>query len=102
MHPRHAALIALAAGALALATGCSDEKARSDEASVKSSSGYHVGWRQIRRGMTPDEVYSALGEPERVKVAFVTTYWYYSDTGTDGPHVSFDTREMTVSTWQTP
>jgi hypothetical protein len=43
-----------------------------------------------------------LGHPKTIRVNQISTYWYYSDRGPDGPYVCFDTRPMKVSTWRPP
>ncbi|UCF32974.1 MAG: hypothetical protein JSV78_11645 [Phycisphaerales bacterium] len=75
---------------------------RGGEPAARSESGYTIGWQQIRGGMDPVEVLSLLNEPHRIKVTKVSTYWYYSNRGADGPVVVFDTRNMRVERWRSP
>ena len=63
---------------------------------------YTIGWQQIRNGMDPVEVLSLLDEPVDIKVTKVSTLWYYSLRGDEGPHVNFDTRRMKVERWRPP
>ena len=63
---------------------------------------YTIGWQQIKNGMDPAEVLSVLDEPVDIKVSQVSTYWYYSERGSNGPYVGFDTRSMRVGRWRPP
>ena len=63
---------------------------------------YTIGWQQIKNGMDPAEVLSVLDEPVDIKVTQVSTYWYYSERGSEGPYVGFDTRTMKVDRWRPP
>ena len=49
-----------------------------------------------------DQVLALLGHPENIRVGMMFTYWYYSDRGTAGPHVYFNTKGMTVVAWRQP
>ncbi len=59
-------------------------------------------WRNLRRGLTADQVESLLGEPVKVEAHIVTTYWCYSKSGILGPRVLFDSHTMLVSGWTEP
>lgn len=63
---------------------------------------FRAGWRQLRRGMTPDEVLTQLGSPDDIRVELTFTYWYYGSDRKSAAQVMFDTREMTVTTWREP
>ena len=63
---------------------------------------YTIGWQQIRNGMDPVEVLSVLDEPVNIKLTKISTYWYYSERGAEGPYVGFDTRTMKVDRWRPP
>ena len=93
-----------AAGALTLTSaGCHSAATRPGESGAASApSGYTVGWAQIRTGMTPDEVLTALDEPRDIKATRINTYWYYSERGTEGPYIVFGTRSNTVERWRAP
>lgn len=56
-------------------------------------------WRQLRRGMTMQQVEDLLGEPETVQVSGSLTFWYWSYPG--GPRVTFD-RSNRVYGWSEP
>jgi hypothetical protein len=83
-------------------TGDTVATERGTEPAARSGSGHTIAWQQIRGGMDPVEVLSLLDEPHRIKVTKVSTYWYYSDRGADGPVVVFDTRNMRVERWRSP
>ena len=97
-------------GILALAlTACErssrDSEVKSDDSQAKAGSsepGFTVGWSRLQSGMKSDEVLRLLDEPKSIKATTVNTYWYYSDREADGPHVVFDSREMTVDRWRAP
>ena len=57
-------------------------------------------WKNLRRGMTPQEVESALGKPEQTMEVDRQTVWYYRYSGV-GASVVFN-REGHVSGWQKP
>ena len=85
---------------------CQQAQPRYDEgAQTKSKHAepkYTIGWQQIRNGMDAVEVLSVLDEPVDIKVTKISTYWYYSERGAEGPHVGFDTRTMKVDRWRPP
>jgi hypothetical protein len=56
-------------------------------------------WRQLRNGMTMDQVRALLGEPERVDNFVVVTVWRW--TSMRGGNVSFD-RTGKVEGWSEP
>lgn len=55
-------------------------------------------WRQLSRGMSPDEVQYLLGEPLRVQGGRFTT-WFYDDTR-NGSKVVFESNK--VYKWEEP
>ncbi len=91
-----------------VSVGCQDDGRRDEGVSADATdergteAAYTPAWNQIRHRMTADEVLRLLGHPKTIRVSQVSTYWYYSDRGGDGPHVCFDTRPMQVSTWRPP
>lgn len=89
-----------------LVGACQQAEPRYDEGAQTKSQRpepkYTIGWQQIRNGMDPVEVLSVLDEPINIKVTNVSTYWYYSERGSEGPHVAFDTRTMKVDRWRPP
>lgn len=57
-------------------------------------------WRQLRRGMTMDEVRSLLGEPERVDaISEMATFWRW---GSGIAYVRFDGKAGRVGGWSEP
>jgi hypothetical protein len=56
-------------------------------------------WRQLRLGMSMDQVRALLGEPERVD-AIGYTFWYWDYPL--GPQVTFDSRTGKVNGWREP
>ena len=93
-------IVAILIGACQQAEPRYDEGAQAK--SKYSEPKYTIGWQQIKNGMDPVEVLSVLDEPVDIKVTKVSTYWYYSERGSNGPYVGFDTRSMKVDRWQPP
>jgi hypothetical protein len=56
-------------------------------------------WQKLRLGMSQEEVFSLLGEPNRV-VAGMLINWFYSSQGYLGPYVSFENGR--VVEWSAP
>jgi hypothetical protein len=89
---------------LALAA-CNEPESTGDrETATKPAGGpqYDIGWSQIRSDMPAVDVLDYLGHPRDIRVDRISTYWFYSDRGTDGPYVSFSTRTNRVLTWRPP
>jgi hypothetical protein len=57
-------------------------------------------WRQLRLGMTMDQVRALLGEPERVDVNPIFSSWHWDPPS--GPDVIFDSRSGRVTSWSEP
>lgn len=91
--------VAMAALLAASVLGCASDGGDTGMKSGAPSGTTTIGWDQIRRGMTPDEVIKALDLPQDSRITMVNTYWYYSNKGAQGPYVKFGTRDMTVETW---
>ncbi len=87
------------AGILFAATGCETGGGMSEP---RVTGGTTIGWNNMESGLNPRQVLSLLDEPADVRVTQVTTTWYYSDRGANGPYVVFDTGSMTVQRWQRP
>lgn len=79
---------------LLLAIGC--ESLQSNNRSADPARPDTPAWNQLQTGMAHTEVYNLLGPPIEVRVTAVQTTWFYSDRGSDGPRVIFDTPNMTV------
>jgi hypothetical protein len=58
-------------------------------------------WRDLRRGMTMEQVRELLGEPERVDAGPVLIYWRWGEPLLGGS-VSFDTDTNRVTGWAEP
>ena len=101
--------VVLLGSALFLVCGC-DQAQRGDAVdnqepsagAYRSEAKRTVGWDQLRIGQDPVEVLSLLNEPMDIKVTSVSTHWFYSNRGAEGPHVAFDTRTMKVERWRAP
>jgi hypothetical protein len=83
-----------------------EEKTTTDK-TVKQSSSSAEGWRdkqrwrQLKIGMTKDEVTAILGEPPKINASNSGDMWFYPD-GLGGlGSVSFRNRE-TVTSWSEP
>jgi hypothetical protein len=57
-------------------------------------------WRQLRMGMTMNQVRAALGEPGRVDANILETTWYWDYPR--GPSVGFDSSSGRVKSWSEP
>lgn len=57
-------------------------------------------WRQLRRGMTEEDVRRLLGEAGKVDVNEYFFTWYYGYPG--GGSVQFDTESRRVESWSEP
>lgn len=57
-------------------------------------------WRQLRIGMTMNQVKQILGEPPKIHVGTYTTYWFYPDWS--GGQVGFHTSSGKVDGWSEP
>lgn len=57
-------------------------------------------WRQLRAGMTMEQVRALLGEPERVDNLGPWTVWRWESMG--AASVSFDNRSRKVQGWSEP
>lgn len=57
-----------------------------------------ANWRRLRKGMTPDEVRSVLGEPERIDTMTYRSIWHYADYAA----VNFDGSSKKVEGWSEP
>ena len=93
-------LVALAGIAL-LGIACDPVAAPAPTARAEMVGG-GVGWNQIQSGMRHVDVLSELGVPLSAKVGKLRTTWYYSNQGTAGARVVFDTSSMTVESWERP
>lgn len=58
-------------------------------------------WRQLRQGMTEDQVERLLGEADRVNVNEYFFTWYYGGYA-DGGQVQFDADTRRVESWREP
>ena len=107
MTRRFGILILVAGWTLSLHAGCASNtptpaspRPSNDVKAPRGAEGPLAGFRQLRRGMNPSEVLVELGSPITIKTEMMFTYWYYSNHGSSGPHVVFDTRDMRVVRWQ--
>ena len=57
-------------------------------------------WRQLRKGMSEQDVERLLGSAGKVVVSTYTIWWWYNDPG-EG-HVSFDAQSRKVEGWSEP
>jgi hypothetical protein len=90
---------------LVLAAACNEPESTGDRKPAAKPAGeplYDIGWSQIRSDMPAVDVLDYLGHPRDIRVDRISTYWFYSDRGTDGPYVSFSTRTNRVLTWRPP
>lgn len=58
------------------------------------------GWRALRKGMSMSDVQVVLGEPTRMAIGALTT-WYYPSVSSRQATVAFD-RDGLVSSWMEP
>jgi hypothetical protein len=70
--------------------------ARPDNRAVRGNSRDIANWRQLRVGMTMDHVSDLLGQPERVVVTGLTT-WYFPNRA----HVMFNLQAKVMG-WEEP
>jgi len=61
-----------------------------------------TAWRQLKRGMTEQQVRAILGEPVSITGDAVGYNWWYSEEGQGGPRVRFDGSKDTVWYWEEP
>ncbi len=57
-------------------------------------------WRQLRKGMSEQDVERLLGSAGKVDVSEYTIWWYYNYPG--GGSVMFDAQSRKVKVWQKP
>lgn len=82
-----------------LETLVKSEPARAQRAPASSNSRDLQNWRQLRRGMTMDEVRALLGEPDRVDaLGGITTIWNWKS---GGASVRFDGSDK-LDGWSEP
>jgi hypothetical protein len=72
------------------------QASRSQVAPASANSRDVASWRQLRRGMTMDEVRALLGEPESLNAGLYTTVWNYPNFA----NVMFDPEK--VRGWSEP
>lgn len=57
-------------------------------------------WIQIKLGLSHTKVVELLGKPVSTRKGAMDEYWYYSDTGREGPYVKF--MFLQVDSWRAP
>lgn len=57
-------------------------------------------WRQLRKGMSEQEVERLLGSPGKISVNVISTTWYYNYP--TGGRIDFDATSRKVDAWTEP
>ncbi|HET6429831.1 MAG TPA: outer membrane protein assembly factor BamE [Phycisphaerae bacterium] len=60
-----------------------------------------AAWRQLKLGMSQDEVRKLLGEPMKVSAGPII-HWYYASKGSGGPKVQFSSYTGKLMGWDEP